>query len=85
MKKKQIKAERKVRWISFQEREAMHLFEWGLGVRQIDPVLIDNCLSCEPLFKRLRQFIGKKEADAIVRLVKKYPYSLPLTSKRKKV
>jgi len=60
--------------ITFSERDAAQLFEWGLAVHQIHPEIIENCWQCAALLKRLRKCIGKTEADRLVRLVKKYPY-----------
>ena len=63
--------------ISFDERGARRIFEWVLALRQSGTECLQKnggCFECENIVKRLRKFIGKKDADWLVRQVKKHPY-----------
>lgn len=57
--------------ISFHKSDAEHLYEWLVGCWGQG---WENCFQCDILEKRLKQFIGTKEAKRIRRIVKENPY-----------
>lgn len=60
--------------ISFTDTEAESLYEWFLLLKQVEPMIAEECPECSHLGKRLRKFIGKNVADRITRQMKKNPY-----------
>ena len=59
--------------ISFNQHDAADLYEWRLAVKQC--IGEDSeCAKCVRLEKRLRDFIGQKEAKWLQRQVRKNPY-----------
>ncbi len=59
--------------ITFNERDALHIYEWKLALNQGQDD-IKHCAECHRLEKRLRDFLGKNEVKRIQRMTNKYPY-----------
>lgn len=59
--------------ITFNERDALHIYEWKLALNQGQEDIKD-CIECRRLEKRLRDFLDKSEVKRVQRLVRKYPY-----------
>lgn len=56
------------KYITFNKEDAAELYELAYDH------FIHSCFSCAYLRKKLRKFIGNKEAVRIARIVKKHPY-----------
>jgi hypothetical protein len=58
--------------ISFSEYDIIRIYEWKLALNQLTG---ERCCDyCTEIERRIKKFIGEKEARQLQRLVKKYPY-----------
>jgi len=60
--------------ISFEQHSMAHLYEMSL-----EHLCAKECDTCSNLKKRIETFLGKKEVDAIKRLLRKHGYCNKLT------
>lgn len=72
----------KIRRISFDEYYAGHIYEMILEHLCVD--FRGNCGTCEYIDKRFRKFLGTKETNYIIRLLKRNGYCNRLNPKLEK-
>lgn len=57
--------------ISFNEQDAVHIYEWFVG---LENEVLKRCFQCATISKRLRKFVGKKNTAWVRRIVRENPY-----------
>lgn len=69
------------RRISFNERQAQHLYE--LALEHFCSGAGSSCWECDSIRKKLEKFLGEKEVRWTKRIIKKNPYCKGFDFRRK--